>query len=69
MRWLWHLVRMPSGRLLGEVFSGMSHRQEAPLMTWDVLRLSAGVGTLWKSWMKWLGKGRSDESIMIILII
>lgn len=34
-----------------------------------VLRLSAGVGTLWKSWMKWLGKGRSDESIMIILII
>ena len=46
MRWLGHLVRMPPGRLPGEVFR--SHWEETPGKTQDTLErlcLSASLGT------------------------
>ncbi|KAK3560105.1 hypothetical protein QTP86_033893, partial [Hemibagrus guttatus] len=46
LRWLGHLFWMPPGRLPGEVFPGMPHREEAPGKTQDTgLCLSAGLGT------------------------
>ena len=47
LRWLGHLVRMPPGRLPGEV-PGTSHWEETPGKTQDTLErlcLSAGLGT------------------------
>lgn len=43
-----HLTRMPSGCLLGEIFSGMSNWEETPGQTPDmleILHLSAALGT------------------------
>ncbi|TWW74689.1 hypothetical protein D4764_14G0006920 [Takifugu flavidus] len=58
MRWLGHLVRMPPGRLPGEVFRACL-RQEAPGKTQDTLErlcLSTGLGKSgdppWTSWSK-----------------
>lgn len=50
MTWLGNLISMPPGRLSGEVFGGMSHRQEAPGTTQYMLErlcLPAPLGTPW----------------------
>ena len=66
MRWLGHLVRMPPGRLPGEAFRARPtgrrprgrprrHAGETMSLGWP----GNALGSPRKSWMKWLGKGKS----------
>ncbi|KAK0134738.1 putative uncharacterized transposon-derived protein F52C9.6 [Merluccius polli] len=63
MRWLGHLVRMPPGRLPGEVFRARptgrrpgedpGHAGETMSLDWP----RKASGSSGKSWTKWLGRG------------
>ncbi|XP_077357485.1 uncharacterized protein LOC144004267 isoform X2 [Festucalex cinctus] len=70
LRWLRHLVPVPPGRLPGEVFRACptgGRLRGRPRTRWrdDVSRLA--LGSRRRSWLEWLGRGKSGLSLLKLL--